>query len=701
MFNFTRSILLLCQLSFVSISYVHAQITEPVVQKKPYAMTIHEDTRVDNYYWVKDKKNPEVIKHLNAENAYTKAVTKELKPLQDKLYKEMRARIKEADKTYPVKDKKYLYFTETLTGKEYPVYKRQKIGSAKIETMIDVNQLAKGKAFIRVSHPDVHPNEQLIAYAVDTKGDRIFTIFFKDLKTNKLLKDKIEEVTGDMAWAESGKVLFYSKQDPQTLRSDKVFRYDMETKKSTLIYEEKDEKFDVGVYKTLTDKYIFIYSASTLSSEGRYVAADKPFDEFKIFLPRENEHEYFVVDGGDKFIVRTNWLAKNFRLVEVPYDNTTKDQWKNVLPVNENIFLEDVRVFKNYIVINERENGLTQIKVFDRSNKQSENINFPDPTYTVSIGDNEEFETNKVRYDYISMTRPNSVYDYEASSKKSQLLKQKEVPTYNPENYKSERLFATASDGTKIPVSIVYKKGLEKNSSAPLLVYGYGSYGMSMDPYFSNAVVGLLDRGFVFAIAHIRGGSEMGRPWYEHGKFLEKKNTFTDFIAVTEHLIKEKYANPKHVYAEGGSAGGLLMGAVLNLRPDLYDGVIAEVPFVDVVTTMLDSSIPLTTGEYEEWGNPNEVRYYRYMKSYSPYDNVTAQAYPNILVTTGLNDSQVGYWEPTKWVAKMRELRTDKSKQLIMKIEMEVGHGGKSGRFEYLKETAFEYAFLINLAKRY
>jgi oligopeptidase B len=700
MITFAKSFLLLFPLSFVSASLAQTQLPEPVAKKIPHEMTIHGDKRIDNYFWMKDKKNPVVIKYLKAENAYTAQMTKETKPLQESLYKEMRGRIKEADKSYPYKQDNYTYFSETLAGKEYAIFKRQKIGSTKIETMLDVNQLAKGKAFIRVGGPQLAPSEQMIAYPVDYKGDRVFTIYFKDLKNNKTLKNKIEEVDGSLAWDETGKYLFYGKQDPQTLRTNRIFRYDMEKKKSELIYEEKDEKFEVTVYKTLSKKFIIIYSASTLSSESRFIASDKPFDAFTVFLPRENELEYSVDDGGDRFYVRTNWLAKNFRLVEVPYGVTTKDKWKDILPHRENVFLEDVKTFKNYIAINERENGLQKLNVVDRSNNKNESISFPDPAYMVNLGANEDFATDKIRYDYESMTRPDSVYEYDTSLKTSKLLKQKEVPGYNPEQYVSERIFATASDGTKTPVSLVYKQGLKKDASSPMIVYGYGSYGMSSDPYFSNAVVSLIDRGFVYAIAHVRGGSEMGRPWYEHGKFLEKKNTFTDFIAVTEFLIKEKYADPKRVYANGGSAGGLLMGAVLNLRPDLYDGVLAEVPFVDVVTTMLDSTIPLTTGEYEEWGNPNDARYYRYMKSYSPYDNVSAQAYPNILVTTGLNDSQVGYWEPTKWVAKMRDMRTDKSKQLLLKIEMEVGHGGKSGRFEYLRQTAFEYSFLINLAEK-
>lgn len=679
-------------------SYGETTMSEPVAKKIPHKMTIHNDTRTDNYFWLKDKTNPAVIEHLKAENTYAEKMMKGTKALQENLYKEMRGRIKEADKSYPYREKNYYYFTQTLEGKEYPVYKRMRDLNSPEETMIDVNEMAIGKAFIRVGHPQVAPDEKTIAYAVDTKGDRIHTIFFKDLTLNKVFDVRIENVTGNMDWAENGRILYYTQQDPKTLRSHKVFRFNLDSRQTELLYEEKDEKFDVYVYKTLSRKFIIIHSASTLSTEIRYAPATESAPPFTIFLNREKNHEYSIDDGGDRFFIRTNWAAKNFRIMQTTYSQTDKKSWKEVVPHRLDVFIEDYRTFKTFLALNERSRGLTRLSVLTRENYKREDLQFPDPVYMVSIGNNAEFDTTKLRYDYESMTRPESVYEYNITQKTTELLKEKTVPTYQSADYASERLFVPAKDGAMIPVSLLYKKGFVKNAKAPILIYGYGSYGMSMDPYFSIGNVSLVDRGFVFAVAHVRGGSEMGRKWYDDGKFLKKKNTFNDFIAVTEFLLKEKYADPKHVYAMGGSAGGLLMGAVMNQRPDLYHGIVAQVPFVDVMTTMLDSSLPLTTGEYEEWGNPNELKYYRYMKSYSPYDNVKAQAYPHLLVTTGLNDSQVGYWEPAKWVAKLRDMRTDKTKLLLMKTEMEVGHGGKSGRFEYLRERAFEYAFIIHLS---
>jgi len=670
----------------------------PMAEKIPYKMKKHGDLRIDNYYWLREKTNEKVLNHLRAENSYTEEMMKDTKTLQGELYKEMRYRIKEDDQSVPYKKGSYFYYTKTLKGQEYPLYCRKK-GSenALEEIMIDVNILGKGRDFIKVTPPNVHPNEQIMAYAVDTKGDRIYTIFFKDLKNNKILDQTIENVTANMAWAEKGKILFFAKQDPQTLRSNKIFRYDLETGITEEIYEEKDEKFSAYIYKTLSRNFLIIGASSTLSSEQRYIPADEPYAKWQVFLPREKNHEYSITDGEDRFYIRTNWKAKNFRLMEVNLKNTEKKYWKNILPHRKDVFVEDFDVFKKHITVSERKGGLTQILVLKRGRIRGDYIKFPEPAYMVSMGQNAEYDTDFVRYEFESMNRPSSVFDYDIAKKISTLKKEKEVPGYVSSNYISERIFATAKDGTKIPISLVYKKRFQKNSSAPILLYGYGSYGMSMDPWFSSGMVSLLDRGFVFAMAHVRGGSEMGREWYESGKFLKKKNTFTDFITATEYLVEKKYADAKKVYAMGGSAGGMLMGAVMNLRPELYHGIVAQVPFVDIVTTMLDSSLPLTTGEYEEWGNPNDPKYYKYMKSYSPYDNVTAKDYPNILVTTGLNDSQVAYWEPAKWVAKLREMRTNPSKLLLMKIEMEVGHGGKSGRFEYLKEKALEYAFLLKL----
>ena len=686
--------------TFLTFNLMATNIQAPIAEKIPTKLKKHGDTRIDNYFWMKDKNNPKVINHLKSENAYTEVMLNDTLDLQTKLFNEMKARVKEEDETVPYKDGGYLYYSRTQKGDEYSIYCRKKdtIGSFE-QILLNVNKLAEGKDFIRVSFPRFHSNEQLFAYSVDTKGDRFFTIFFKDMNTGLVLDQKIENVTSNFTWAESGKVLFYAKQDPKTLRSDKIYKYDLETGKHKLVYTEKDEKFDVRVYKTQAKKHIFISSDSSLSSEVHYILADKPNAKFKLIAKRQKNIEYSVNDGIDRFYIRTNWNAKNFRVMETTLKDTSKQKWTEAVAHRSDVYIDDLDVFKDYLVLSERSNGLQKINVLNKGQKNGTYISFPDPAYTVELDTNAEYDANKIRYYFISMNRPYSVYDFDIKKNESNLLKEKEVPTYNSSNYTSERIFATASDGTKIPVSIVYKNTTKKDGTAPLLVYGYASYGVSSDPYFSSVRVSLLDRGFVFAIIHARGGQEMGRDWYEDGKFFKKKNTFTDFIAGTEYLIKEKYGNPKKVYANGGSAGGLLMGAIMNMRPDLYDGIIANVPFVDVLTTMLDSSLPLTTGEYEEWGNPNKKDYYEYMKSYSPYDNVTAKAYPNLFVTTGLNDSQVPFWEPTKWVQKIREMRTDKSKLLLMKVELEVGHGGKSGRFEYLHEEALSYAFILKLAK--
>ncbi len=688
-------------LTFMAFNLMAADIQAPIAEKIPTKLKKHGDTRIDNYFWMKDKKNPKVIDHLKAENAYTEALMSDTKDLQAKLYEEMKGRIKEEDETVPYKDGGYLYYSRTQKGDEYSIYCRKKDVKGSFEQiLLNVNQMAAGKDFIRVSFPRFHPNEQLFAYAVDTKGDRVFTIFFKDMNTGLVLDQKIENVTSNFTWAEAGKILFYAKHDPKTLRADKIYKFDLETGKHTLVYNEKDEKFEAMVYKTQARKHIFISSDSTLSSEVHYIPADKPDSKFKLIAKRQKNVEYSVIDGVDHFYIRTNWEAKNFRIMETTLKDTSKKKWTETVAHRPDVYIDGLDVFKDYLVLSERSNGLQKINVIKKGQKSGTYISFPDPAYTVELDTNAEYETAKVRYYFISMNRPYSVFDFDIAKNESTLLKEKEVPTYKSSNYTSERVFATATDGTKIPVSIVYKNGTKKDGTAPLFVYGYASYGISSDPYFSPVRVSLLDRGFIFAIIHARGGQEMGRSWYDDGKFFKKKNTFTDFIAGTEYLVKEKYGNPKKVYAHGGSAGGLLMGAVMNMRPDLYDGIIADVPFVDVVTTMLDSSLPLTTGEYEEWGNPNKKDYYEYMKSYSPYDNVKAEAYPNLFVTTGLNDSQVPFWEPTKWVQKIRDLRIDKSKLLLMKVELEVGHGGKSGRFEYLHEEALAYAFILKLAQK-
>ena len=688
-------------ITFMAFNLMATSIQAPIAEKNPTKLKKHGDTRIDNYFWMKDKNNPKVIDHLKAENTYTEAMMKDTNDLQTKLFEEMKSRVKEEDETVPSKDGQYLYYSRTQKGDEYSIYCRKKDAVGSIEQiLLNVNQMADGKDFIRVSFPKFHFNEQLFAYSVDTKGDRVFTIFFKDMNTGLVLDQKIENVTSNFIWAESGKVLFYAKQDPKTLRSDKIYKFDFETGKHKLVYTEKDEKFDARVYKTQARKHIFISSDSSLSSEVHYISADKPNAKFKLVAKRQKNIEYSVIDGVDHFYIRTNWKAKNFRVMETTLEDTSKQKWTEVVGHRSDVYIDDLDVFKNYMVLSERSNGLQKINVLNKGQKNGTYISFPDPAYTVELDTNAEYDIDKLRYYFISMNRPYSIYEFDIKKNESSLLKEKEVPTYKSSNYTSERIFATASDGTKIPVSIVYKNSTKKDGTAPLFVYGYAAYGFSSDPYFSSVRVSLLDRGFVFAIIHARGGQEMGREWYDDGKFFKKKNTFTDFITGTEFLIKEKYGDPKKVYANGGSAGGLLMGAIMNMRPDLYDGIIADVPFVDVLTTMLDSSLPLTIGEYEEWGNPNKKDYYEYMKSYSPYDNVTAKAYPNLFVTTGLNDSQVPFWEPTKWVQKIRDMRTDKSKLLLMKVELEVGHGGKSGRFEYLHEEAFSYAFILKLAQK-
>lgn len=675
-----------------------AILPEPIATQKPIKLKKHGDVRVDNYFWLKEKENPEVIHYLKQENAYADEALKDTLPLQETLLTEMKARIKEDDESVPYKKGDYYYFSRISKGQQYPVYYRKKeLNSKKEELLLDVNELGKGFDYINVTAIQFHSNQNLMSYAVDTKGDRVFTIYFKDLTTGKTLDQKIEGTSQNHVWAENSDFLFYTQFEKQTLRWNQIFLYDFKNKTQKLVMEEKDEKFSIHVSKSLSKKFIFFSSGSTTSSEESFIPASNPLAKPTLFLKREKNHEYSIEAGEGEFYILTNWKAKNFRVLKCPFDQTQKKNWAEVIAHKENTYIDALSVFKNQIVLSERRNGLTQINIIPIGKKRGTYIQFPDPAYTVEMGANATFDTDTIRYDFESLNRPISNYDYNITTGKSVLLKEKEVPTYNSSNYFSERLFATAKDGTKIPVSLVYKKGFKKDGSAPASIYGYGSYGMSMDPYFSSSMVSLLDRGFVYAFAHIRGGSEMGRSWYENGKFLKKKNTFTDFIDVTEFLVKKKYANPKKLYARGGSAGGLLMGAVMNLRPELFNGVVAQVPFVDVVTTMLDSTLPLTTGEYEEWGNPNDQKYYKYMKSYSPYDNVKPKNYPNLLITTGLNDSQVPYWEPAKWTAKLREMRTDKSKLLLFKTELEVGHGGKSGRFSALNEVAQHIAFFLKL----
>ncbi len=673
----------------------------PVAEKKPKELTIHGHTRVDDYFWLRERENPEVIAYLEAENAYTEAMLEHTKPLQEKLYQEIVGRIKQTDESVPYFWNGYHYYTRFEEGKEYPIYCRKK-GSmeAAEEIMLDVNKMAEGYDYYQVVGLEVSPDNTWLAFGVDTVSRRKYTIYFKNLKTGEILDENIPLTTGGSAWANDNKTLFYSVKDPQTLRTYKIFRHTVGTdpKHDQMVWHEADETFSTGVYKTKSQNYIMIGSWSTLSTEYRYLDADDPNGDFRIIQPRERDHEYSVDHFGDHFYIVTNWKAKNFRLMKTPVERTRKRNWVEVIPHREDVLLEDIEIFKNHLVLEERKDGLTQLRIRRWDGSKDEYLDFGEAAYTAYISTNPEFDTPVLRYGYTSLTTPNSTYDYNMDTGEKTLLKRQEVVgDFSPENYHAERLYAQAKDGTRIPISLVYRTDLDRSKPAPMLLYGYGSYGYSMNPTFNSARLSLLDRGFIFAIAHVRGGQELGRQWYEDGKLLKKKNTFTDFIDCAEYLIDKGYTTPEQLFAMGGSAGGLLMGAVINMRPDLWKGVIAAVPWVDVVTTMLDDTIPLTTSEYDEWGNPNDKTYYEYMLSYSPYDNVEAKDYPAMLVLTGLHDSQVQYWEPAKWVAKLRALKTDDN-PLLLKVDMTTGHSGASGRFKRYKETALEYAFILDLA---
>ncbi len=674
-------------------------IKPPVAEKIKKELTLHGDVRIDNYYWLNERENPKVIEYLKAENEYKEAVMKHTKTLQENLYNEIVARIKQTDMSVPFKTEGYYYYSRFEEGKEYPVYCRKKgTLEAEEEILLNVNEMAEGYGFYHVAGLTVSTNNNLIAFGVDTVSRRKYTIHFKNLTTGEILPDEIPNTAGQAAWANDNKTVFYSIKD-DSLRSYKIFKHILgsEVSADKEIFHEKDVTFSTYVYKCKSKKYLFIASDSTLSTEYQYLDVNNPDGKFKIIQPRERDLEYNVDHYKDKFYIRTNLDAKNFRLVETPVNKTSKENWTEVIPHRVDVLLEGFEIFKNFLVVGERKDGLTQLRVIKWDNREEHYIDFGEETYMAYISNNPEFDTSLLRFGYTSLTTPRSTFDYDMNTREKKLLKQQEVVgDFDPDNYHAERLYATAKDGVKIPISLVYRKGLEKNGDNPLLLYGYGSYGASMNASFSSVRLSLLDRGFVYALAHIRGGQEMGRYWYEDGKLLKKKNTFTDFIACAEHLITEKFTSPSKLFTSGASAGGLLMGAMLNMRPDLFKGVIAGVPWVDVVTTMLDDSVPLTTSEYDEWGDPNNKEYYDYMLSYSPYDNVKAQDYPALLVTTGLHDSQVQYWEPAKWVAKLRELKTDDN-ILLLHTNMEAGHGGVSGRFRRYKETALEYAFMLDL----
>jgi len=685
-------------------NYNWPDVKAPLAEIKPKQRIIHGDTVTDNYYWMIDyfKKgadSTQVVDYLKAENSYLDTMMSGTKTLQADLFKELKGRIKEKDESVPVFKNGYFYYSRTEEGKQYSKYCRKK-GSltAHEEVLLDIDELAKGHHYYSARGFSISPDNKLLAYGVDNVSRRQYTIQVKNLETGALLKDMIPNTEGDAVWAADNITIFYTAKNPVTLLSEKIQKHKIGTgaDKDLVVYEEKDKSNYIGVGKSKSGKYIFIYSQATLSSETRMISASEPDADFKLFQPRVKDVLYSVTPLADQFLILTNWDAKNFRLMECPLDKTGKENWKEVIAHRPDVLLEEVEEFKDFIVIAERKNGLTQLRIRN-INGSEHDIDFPDPTYTAAIGYNPEYDSKTLRYIYTSMTTPVSTFDYNMETKAKELMKQQEVVGgYHSEDYISERLYATAKDGTKVPISLVYKKGLKKDGNAPLLLYAYGSYGHSIDASFSSNNLSLLNRGFVYAIAHIRGGQEMGRQWYEDGKLMKKMNTFTDFIDCGKFLVEQKFTSPEHLYAQGGSAGGLLMGAVINLAPKLWHGVIAQVPFVDVVNTMLDETIPLTTNEFDEWGNPKNADAYRYMKSYSPYENIEHKEYPNLLVITGLHDSQVQYFEPAKWVAKLRATKTDKN-VLLLKTDMDFGHGGASGRFDYLKDIALNYAFLFNL----
>lgn len=674
--------------------------TPPVAAIKPKALVSPYGTRTDNYYWLNERENPAVIKYLEAENGYFDQQMAPVKGLEEKLFEEMKGRIKEQDESVPYRDNGYYYASRFEAGAEYPVYVRRK-GDLKApeEVLLNGNQLGKGRAYFAVGGMSVSDDNQVLAFSTDTVSRRLYTLRFKDLKTGKLYPEKITNTEGAAVWAADNKTVFYAKKDVTTLLPYQLMRHVLGTdpRQDVLVYEEKDNTFNLHVSRTKSKRFILLTLGSSLSDEVRYLAAAQPTAALKTFLPREADHLYQIEDFGDQFYVRTNWQAPNFRVMKTPVAATAKTNWTDVVPHRADVFVDEMELFKDFLVLNERKEGLLQLRVINWKTKQDHYLKFNELAYTSTIGINREFDTPVLRYGYTSLSTPSSVFDYDMNTRQSTLRKEQTVVgSFNKADYVTERVFIKSRDGKQIPMSIVYKKGFARDGNAPVLQYAYGSYGINMDPTFSAARLSLLDRGFAYVLCNIRGGQELGRQWFEDGRMAHKINSFTDFIDCSEYLIKNKYTSPQKLFANGGSAGGLLMGAVLNMRPDLYKGVIAAVPFVDVVTTMSDASIPLTTGEYDQWGNPADKVSYDYMLSYSPYDQVKKQAYPNILVTTGLHDSQVQYFEPAKWVAKLRTLKTDHN-LLLLHTDMSAGHGGASGRFKSLHDSARNFAFLLLL----
>jgi oligopeptidase B len=672
-----------------------ATLKPPVAKKIPKDVTAQGDKRIDDYFWFREKTNPEVLSYLEAENAYADAFMKPTVEFQDALYKEMLGRIKQTDLAVPYKLGDYYYYTRTEEGKQYPIYCRKK-GSmgAREEITLDLNEMAKGLKFLAVGAYSVSDDGNLLAYSTDTTGYRQYTLRVKDLRTGEILPDTIERVTSAV-WAADNKTLFAVTEDQVTKRSDKFWRHSLGSEKTDLVYDEKDELYDIGVYRTRDRKYAILQSESKTTTESRYLPSDNPSAEPKVVIPRVKDHEYYVDYRDGLFYIRTNKGAKNFRLVTAPVDDPQEKNWKEIIAPRKAVKIEDTDLFANHLVVTEREDGLLKLRVTDFRTGKTDYVKFSEPVYTVTGAQNPEFSSETFRFNYQSLVTPSSVFDYDMNTGKQTLLKQTEVlGGYDPSRYTSERIYATASDGTKIPMSVVYKKGIKLDGKNPTLLYGYGSYGISMNPTFSSGRLSLLDRGVIFVIAHIRGGGELGEEWYDAGKMQTKRNTFMDFIAAAEHLAKSKYTSSDRLVIQGGSAGGLLMGAVTNMRPDLFKAVVAQVPFVDVINTMLDASLPLTTSEYLEWGNPNVKAEYDYIRTYSPYDNIAARKYPAMLIKVSLNDSQVPYWEGAKFAAKLRAMKTD-SNPLLLKTNMGAGHGGSSGRYDALHETSFDYAFML------
>ncbi len=667
----------------------------PMAEKKPKITKIHGETLVDDYFWLREKANPQVLEHLKAEDAYAQALMKPTEPLQEKLYKEMLSHIKQTDENVPYRQDGYFYYSRTEEGKQYPIFCRRKGNlTAPEEVILDQNELAKGQKFMSVGAFSPSDDGNLLAFTTDNTGYRQYTLQIKNLKTGELYPERIERVD-NVAWATDNKTMFYVTEDSVTKRSDKFFRHALGSPNSDLIYEEKDELFDIGTARTRDKAVIVLQASSKTSSEVRWLPANNPNAELKIVSVRQAEHEYDVDHRGDLFYIRTNKGAKNFRVMTAPVADPSEKNWKEFIEHRPAVKVEDVSLFVDHAVLSEWENGLEQLEVVDFKTNKRHRIEFPEPVYAAGISNNREFNTTTLRYNYQSMVTPSSVFDYDMNTRQATLRKQNEIPGgFDKANYKAERVFATASDGTKIPMSMVYRRGVKLDGSAPLLLYGYGSYGVSIPPTFSSSRLALLDRGVIFAIAHIRGGGELGEEWREQGRMMKKVNTFTDFIACAEHLVKEKYTSKNKLVIQGGSAGGLLVGAVSNMRPDLFKAVVAQVPFVDVINTMLDASLPLTTSEFIEWGNPAEKPAYDYMKTYSPYDNIRKANYPTMLVKVSYNDSQVPYWEGAKFVAKLRAMKTD-SNPLLLKVNFGAGHGGSSGRYDALKETAFDYSFML------